>query len=70
MPRRTTARILERKKKIYEYLKAHGEVPTSVIVRDLGLTHSQTFYVLRMLLREGKVKETKRGKVAYWSVVE
>jgi len=68
MPKRMTSRILERKEQVYEYLKQRGEAPTSVIVRDLGLTHSQTFYILRLLLREGKVREIRRGKVAYWSV--
>ncbi len=70
MPRRITSRILDRKDEVYEYLKIHKEVPTSVIVRDLNLSHSQTFYILRMLLKEGKVKEIKRGKVAYWTVAE
>ncbi|RLF08024.1 MAG: DNA-binding protein [Thermoprotei archaeon] len=68
MPRRVTSRIIDRKDEIYEYLKTHKEVPTSVIVKDLNLSHSQTFYILRMLLKEGKIKEIKRGKVAYWTV--
>jgi len=70
MPRRVTSRIIDRKDEVYEYLKMHKEVPTSVIVRDLNLSHSQTFYILRMLLKEGKVREIKRGKVAYWTVTK
>jgi len=66
LPRRVTNRIIERKKAIYELLKNRGEMPTSEIVKETGLTHSQTFYVLRLLLREGKVEEIKKGKVAYW----
>ncbi|RLF17611.1 MAG: DNA-binding protein [Thermoprotei archaeon] len=66
MPRRMTDRIIERKEQIYNLLKEKGEMSTSEIVRETGLTHSQTFYVLRLLMKEGRVKEIKRGKVAYW----
>jgi len=67
MPRRTTFQILERKEQVLRLLQELGEVPTSVIVRELGISHSQAFYVLRLLLREGKVREIKRGKIAYWA---
>lgn len=70
MPRRTTTSILERKKKLIEFLRQYGEVPTSLIVRELNLSHSQAFYVLRLLLKERKVREVKRGKVAYWVAAE
>jgi len=70
LPRRTTAQVLERKEKILKLLRDRGEVPTSTIVRELGISHSQAFYVLRLLLREGKVREIKRGKVAYWALAE
>lgn len=62
--------MLSRKKMIYEYLKKQGPIPTVEIVRDLGLSHSQVFYILRLLLREGKVREERRGKMAYWVAVE
>ncbi|RLE68139.1 MAG: DNA-binding protein [Thermoprotei archaeon] len=70
MPRRTTTHVLERKERILQLLRDRGEVPTSTIVRELGLSHSQAFYVLRLLLREGRVREVKRGKVAYWALAE
>ncbi|MEM0023954.1 MAG: FaeA/PapI family transcriptional regulator [Thermofilaceae archaeon] len=70
MPRRSTTQVADRKDKVVEFLKTHGETPTSTLVRELGLTHSQAFYVLRLLLKEGKVREVKRGKVAYWVAVE
>lgn len=70
MPRKVTEKVLDRKKLIYEYLKKQGPIPTVEIVRDLGLSHSQVFYILRLLLREGKVKEERRGKMAYWMAVE
>jgi len=70
VPRRTTTHVLERKERILQLLRDRGEVPTSTIVRELGLSHSQAFYVLRLLLREGRVREVKRGKVAYWALAE
>ncbi|MCD6095757.1 MAG: DNA-binding protein [Thermoprotei archaeon] len=70
MPRRMTDRIIERKEQVYNLLKSKGEMSTSEIVRETGLTHSQTFYVLRLLMKEGRVKEIKRGKVAYWVAEE
>lgn len=66
MPRKITARVIERKKLILNLLREHGELPTSELVKQTDLTHSQIFYVLRMLLKEGLVEEVKRGKVAYW----
>jgi ribosomal protein S25 len=70
MPRRVTAQVIDRKDRVLKFLKEHGEVPTSALVKELGLTHSQAFYVLRLLLKEGKVREIKRGKVAYWTLAE
>jgi len=65
MPRKTMSRIVDRKKMILTLLE-NDELPTSAIVKKTGLTHSQVFYVLRMLLRERKVEGIKRGKVTYW----
>ena len=70
MPRRITPKIIERKSNIFDILKEKGELPTSEIARETGFTHSQIFYILRLLLKEGKIKEIKRGKVAYWHVME
>ena len=70
MPRRQTTRILERKKMILELLLKEGELPTNEIVKRTGLSHSQVFYVLKLLQKDGLVKEIKRGKVAYWKATE
>jgi len=68
LPRRMTERIKERKEEVYNILSNKGEMSTSEVVREIGLTHSQAFYILRLLLKEGRVEEIKRGKVAYWRV--
>lgn len=66
MPRRQTDKVYERKELVLELLKKHGELTTSSLMQLTGLTHSQMFYVLKMLEAEGLVKEVKRGKIAYW----
>jgi len=70
MPRRMTSRIQDRKREIYNLLLEKGELPTSEIARITGLTHSQAFYALRLLSRDGKVEEIRRGKVAYWRAIK
>ncbi|AEA12651.1 putative regulatory protein [Thermoproteus uzoniensis 768-20] len=66
MPRRQTDKVLQRKDQILELLKKHGELTTSAIMRLTGMSHSQIFYVLKMLEKEGFIKEVRRGKIAYW----
>ncbi len=67
MPRKITQKIVERKELIYRYLlRSKVEVPTSSIMREMGLTHSQVFYILKMLMKEGRIEEIKKGKMAYW----
>ncbi|MEZ0248759.1 MAG: FaeA/PapI family transcriptional regulator [Thermoproteus sp.] len=66
MPRRQTDKVLQRKDQILDLLKKHGELTTSAIMRLTGMSHSQIFYVLKMLEKEGAIKEVRRGKIAYW----
>ncbi len=42
---------------------------TNDLVKMTGLSHSQVFYILRLLQRDGAIREIKRGKVAYWRLV-
>jgi predicted transcriptional regulator len=70
MPRRQTDKVVERKEQIIEYLKMYGELTTSRLIQMTGLSHSQVFYVLKLLEKENIVKEIKRGKIAYWKLVE
>ncbi|WP_069808387.1 winged helix-turn-helix transcriptional regulator [Vulcanisaeta thermophila] len=70
MPRKQTVRIVERKKDILELLIKEGELPTNEIVKKTNLSHSQVFYALKLLQRDGLVKEVKRGKVAYWKAAD
>ncbi len=66
MPRRQTDKVLDRKDEVLELIRSHGELPTNEIMRLTQLSHSQAFYILKLLEREGLVEEVKRGKVAYW----
>lgn len=70
MPRRQTDKVHERREQIIEYLKTYGELTTGRLIQLTGLTHSQIFYILKLLEKENIVKEVKRGKVAYWRLVE
>jgi predicted transcriptional regulator len=70
MPRRQTDKVIERKEQIIEYLKTYGELTTSRLIQMTGLSHSQVFYILKLLEKENIVKEIKRGKIAYWKLVE
>ena len=69
MPRGPTEKVETRKRQIVELLRSHGELTTTMIMKLTGLSHSQVFYTLRLLAEEGVVKEVKRGKVAYWKLV-
>ncbi len=66
MPRRQTDKIYERKGQVLEFLKSHGEITTSELIQLTGLSHSQVFYILKLLERDNLIKEVKRGKIAYW----
>lgn len=70
MPRRQTDKVFERKEQIIEFLKKYGELTTSRLIQLTGLSHSQIFYVLKLLEKENTIKEVKRGKIAYWKLVE
>jgi len=70
MPRRQTDKVYERKEQVVELLKTYGELTTSRLIQLTGLTHSQIFYILKLLEKENVVKEVKRGKIAYWRLVE
>jgi len=70
MPRRQTDKVYERKEQVVELLKTYGELTTSRLIQLTGLTHSQIFYILKLLEKENVVKEVKRGKIAYWRLTE
>jgi len=70
MPRKQTDKVFERKEQVLEYLKTYGELTTSQLIQMTGLSHSQIFYILKLLEKENLVKEVKRGKIAYWKLVE
>ncbi|GAB6944672.1 hypothetical protein JCM14467A_14540 [Vulcanisaeta sp. JCM 14467] len=61
---------MERKKEILELLIKEGELPTNEIVKKTNLSHSQVFYALKLLQRDGLIREIKRGKVAYWKAAD
>ncbi|NAZ27805.1 MAG: winged helix-turn-helix transcriptional regulator, partial [Caldivirga sp.] len=53
MPRKQTSKILERKGDVLKLIRERGEVSTNDLVKMTGLSHSQVFYILRLLQRDG-----------------
>jgi predicted transcriptional regulator len=70
VPKRQTERVYERKRLVVEYLRKYGELTTGKLIELTGLSHSQVFYVLKILEHENIVREIKRGKIAYWKLAE
>ncbi|MGC9051877.1 hypothetical protein [Pyrobaculum sp.] len=69
MPRGRTAKVEQRELAVYELLKMHGCMTTSQIIDELGLSHTQVFYVLKVLARRGDVAEYVVGRrIALWCV--
>jgi len=65
MPLGTTQRIKERKRTILQLLTS-GCKTTNHVIKTLGLTHSEAYYVLALLENEGLVVKGKFGRVAIW----
>jgi len=66
MPRGITERVEDRTLQIRSLLETHGCLTTTEINNALGLTHSQTFYVLEQLKNAGQAVEVVAGKLAIW----
>jgi hypothetical protein len=66
MPFSTTRRIKERKHAVLKLLSSDGCKTTTQIMKTLGLTHSEAYYVLEMLKNEGHIVKGVFGRVAIW----
>jgi len=53
---------------VVELLARRGCVATSVVMRELGISHTQAFYALRLLQARGCTVEVALGKVAVWCI--
>jgi len=53
---------------IVELLARRGCVTTSILMRELGISHTQAYYTLRLLQARGCAVETTLGKVAIWCI--
>ena len=65
MPIGITEKIKERKQAILKLL-ADGCKTTAHVKRELGLTHTEAFYALKMLASEGYVKMAMFGRTSIW----
>jgi len=65
MPLGTTQRIKERKQAVLQLLTS-GCKTTNHVIKTLGLTHSEAYYVLVLLENEGLIVKGKFGKIVIW----
>jgi hypothetical protein len=65
MPLNTTRKVQERKEAVLKML-SEGCKTTGQIVKALGLTHSEAYYVLEMLRNWGIIVKGVFGKTAVW----
>ena len=68
MGRGLTDKIIVRQHRIFEFIENEICVNTKQIINTFGLTHSQAFYVLQMLQRQGLIEEYVIGKMSLWCV--
>jgi Mn-dependent DtxR family transcriptional regulator len=66
MPRRPTERVEDRTLQIRSLLETYGCLTTTEINNALGLTHSQSYYVLEQLKNAGQAAKIMANKVAVW----
>ena len=62
--RKMRARVAQ----VVELLARTGCAATSVLMRELGISHTQAFYALRLLQARGCAFEVALGKVAVWCI--
>lgn len=68
MPKGLTDRVITRQHRILEFIGNEICVNTKQVIRAFGLTHSQAFYILQTLKREGLIEEHVIGKLSLWCV--
>ena len=68
MGRGLTDKIIVRQHRIFEFIESEICVNTKQIITAFGLTHSQAFYVLRMLQKRGVIEEHVVGNLSIWCI--
>jgi hypothetical protein len=66
MPRSLTDKVAERQYLILEFIKSEICINTRQVSERFGLTHSQVFYVLQTLQKQGLVEEYIIGRLSIW----
>ena len=65
--RRRTERVAERVDVAARLVAERGCVATSILMRELGINHSEAYYALRLLQLQGRVvKVVVANKIAIW----
>lgn len=68
MPKGITDKVIVRRSRILEFIENEICVNTKQVIRAFGLTHSQAFYILQTLKREGLIEEHVIGKLSLWCI--
>ena len=66
MPRGQTDKIILRQRHVFEFIEKEICVTTKQVIHEFGLTHSQAYYVLKMLRNRGLIEEHVIGKLSIW----
>jgi ribosomal protein L14 len=64
--RSTMQKVVERVDAVAKILGERGCVPTSTLMRELGVSHSNVLYALQLLQSQGRAVERVIGKTAIW----
>ncbi len=64
--KRIRTKIVQRAEQAAELLATEGCASTATLMHRLGLTHTQAFYILRLLKGDGRAVEVLLGRSAIW----
>jgi len=69
--RKVSVEIVERCERVIKLLEERGELTCAEVAGLLGISQMQAYYVLMLLVRQGKVRRWKRGgRLYYYSLAK
>jgi len=63
-----TDEIINRMMHVYRIVESHGCVTTTTVMSELALSHSEAYYVLKLLRMRNHIVEVTVGKTAIWCI--
>jgi hypothetical protein len=68
MPKGISNKVIVRRHRILEFIENEICVNTRQVMHAFGLTHSQAFYILQTLQKEGLIEEHLIGNLSLWCI--